>query len=248
MTFRVKLLQPNDSAESFPDSNNARASIGYPDGLIAIGGDLSSERLLYAYSRGIFPWFNDDQPIMWWSPDPRAVIFTADFHMSRSLSRRLRNESWEYSLNQDFANVIKNCANNRGEHGTWITNDMISAYQKMHELGYAHSVEAWCDGELAGGIYGLRIGNIFCGESMFSLHADGSKVALSALVHVCKEEQIELIDCQLESTHLESLGMIEIPRSHFLNLLRGDSAKPAQLLNWEFSRLPATELTYLRDA
>jgi leucyl/phenylalanyl-tRNA--protein transferase len=227
MTFRVKLLQPNDSAESFPDPNNARASIGYPDGLIAIGGDLSSERLLYAYSRGIFPWFNDDQPIMWWSPDPRAVIFTADFHMSRSLSRRLRNESWEYSLNQDFA---------------------ISAYQRMHELGYAHSVEAWCDGELAGGIYGLRIGNIFCGESMFSLHADGSKVALSALVHVCKEEQIELIDCQLESTHLESLGMIEIPRSHFLDLLRGDSAKPAQLLNWEFSRLPATGLTYLRDA
>jgi leucyl/phenylalanyl-tRNA--protein transferase len=247
MAFRVALLQPDDPPDSFPDPQYARTTLGYPDGLIAIGGDLSADRLIQAYAHGIFPWFNDDQPIMWWSPDPRAVLFPTEFHMSRSLARRLRREDWTFSLNQEFSNVIKHCAVNRGEHGTWITSDMISAYENLHALGYAHSLEVWRDGELAGGVYGLRMGNMFFGESMFSVQTDASKIALSALTHVSLSEGISLIDCQLESPHLASLGMRELPRSEFLNLLAAGREPVTAMPDWKIPPKSATVLTELRS-
>ena len=246
-SFRIKLLTAEDPPESFPDPKSMRATLGYPDGLLAIGGDLSLERLLYAYRHGIFPWYNEDQPIMWWSPDPRAVIFPENFHMSRSLARQLRKEDWEYSLNENFATVIHACAENRDEHGTWITPDMLHAYQTLHEAGYAHSIETWRNGELAGGIYGLRLGNVFFGESMFSTLTDGSKVAISALVQLCKNERISMLDCQLESSHLATLGMVGISRDKFLSLLPDATANAQPLPNWQLVRQSAAPLSSLRN-
>ncbi len=247
MNFRVRLLRPGDPVDQFPDPADARATLGYPDGLLAIGGDLSAERLLYAYRHGIFPWYNEDQPIMWWSPDPRAVIFPDEFHMSRSLARNLRRKNWSYSLNQAFTAVIHGCASGRGEHGTWITTDMMSAYESLHKLGYAHSVETWLDGKLVGGIYGLRLGQAFFGESMFSIAPDASKIAISALVQLCRDEHLSMIDCQLESPHLKSLGMRAIAREEFLSLL-GNSIEPAKdLPDWQFKPRPASPLAQLRS-
>jgi leucyl/phenylalanyl-tRNA--protein transferase len=244
MTFRVKLLQPNDPPDSFPDPEEARATLGYPDGLIAIGGDLSSARLLHAYRNGIFPWYNDDQPIMWWSPDPRAILLPDNFHMSRSLARRLRRESWAFSVNRCFSDVIRHCASDRGEHGTWITQDMIRAYENLHRLGFAHSVEAWRNNELAGGVYGVRLGGVFFGESMFSRSTDGSKVALSALLQIARSEGISLIDCQLESHHLRTLGMREVDRAEFLHYLAAATNTARALPDWQ---TPTLDADVLRD-
>ena len=166
--------------------------------------------------------------------------------MSRSLARRLRKESWTFSVNNEFARVIRHCATNRGEHGTWITEEMISAYETLHALGYAHSLEAWHEGELAGGIYGLRLGNLFFGESMYSARTDGSKIALSALVHVSKSENIKMIDCQLDSPHLHSLGMREISRTEFLGLLATGSEPAATMPDWQLGPQTATVLEQLR--
>lgn len=246
MAFRVRTLRPDDPPDDFPDPATIDVALGYPDGLLAVGGDLSPARLLAAYSAGIFPWFNDDQPILWWSPDPRAVIFPAHFHLSRSLARQLRRGGWEFSLNQDFARVIGGCASARDEHGTWITADMRAAYLRMHELGYAHSVESWFEGELAGGIYGIRLGNIFFGESMFSLCTGGSKVALSGLISLCRETEIELLDCQLASDHLRTLGMEEISRPHFLEILSRATAASGPAPGWAFGPRQANSLADLR--
>jgi leucyl/phenylalanyl-tRNA--protein transferase len=245
MGYRVKTIAPDDPPDAFPDPQQMDIALGYPDGLLAIGGDLSPERLLAAYSQGIFPWYNDDQPILWWSPDPRAVIYPEGFHMSRSLVRELRNPAWTFSLNQDFAAVIHGCANNRGEHGTWITAEMASAYMHLHELGYAHSVESWHEGELAGGIYGVRLGSIFFAESMFSARSAGSKVALSALVQLCKECGIEMLDCQMESDHLATLGMKTLPRKDFLQAL-GALVVVEAALKWCLPPRPAKGLAGLR--
>jgi len=204
-------------------------ALGQPEGLIAIGGDLSPERLIAAYQRGIFPWYNDDQPILWWCPDPRAIIEPENFHMSRSLARTLKRGSWEFTVNHDFAGAINGCASDRGRFGTWITADMKTAYIRLHDLGYAHSVESWHKGKLAGGIYGIRLGNCFFGESMYTRITDGSKVALSALVSICREESIGLLDCQMSSKHLGTLGMIELPRAEFLRRLTGALARPIPL-------------------
>lgn len=246
MAFRIRTLSPDDSPDSFPDPAHAGIALGYPEGLVAVGGDLSAERLLAAYRRGIFPWYNDDQPILWWSPDPRAVIKPENFHMSRSLQRELRRHAWSYSLNYDFAAVIRGCAQGRGEHGTWITTEMEDAYINLHRLGFAHSIESWRDGKPAGGIYGVRLGKIFFAESMYTIESGGSKVALSALVQLALSNGIELIDCQLESPHLGTLGMQTLLRSDFLDALPALVDTATALPNWRLDQQPAGVLTNLR--
>jgi leucyl/phenylalanyl-tRNA--protein transferase len=193
-----------------------------PNGLLAAGGDLSPTRILAAYRQGIFPWFSAGEPILWWSPDPRMVLFPAELKVSRSLAKVLRNKPYQVTLDTAFAQVIAACAGTPrdGQNGTWITSAMQAAYGRLHELGYAHSVEVWMDGTLAGGLYGMALGRAFYGESMFSRRTDASKIALA---HLCMHLQrlgFGIIDCQMETTHLASLGARPIPRSEFIALLR----------------------------
>jgi leucyl/phenylalanyl-tRNA--protein transferase len=191
-----------------------------PNGLLAAGGELSSERLLEAYRRGIFPWFSEGDPILWWSPDPRMVLFPGELRISRSLAKTLRNRRYEVRFDSAFDEVIAGCAAPRSrEAGTWITDEMISAYRGLHALGWAHSAETWIDGALAGGLYGVAVGQVFFGESMFSRSTDASKIALVALVAHLKSADFRLIDCQMRTRHLESLGAREIPRRRFSRLL-----------------------------
>ena len=198
-------------------------SIADKDGLLAIGGDLSRERLLYAYANGIYPWFDEDSPILWWSPDPRMILFPGEFKKSKSLAQTIRRGKFKISFDSDFKSVIKNCAEagRREQEGTWITREMINAYIDLHELGYAHSVETYMNGTLAGGLYGLSLGKAFFGESMFHLERDASKVALSALVERCLEWDFQFIDAQQRTEHLRSLGARPVPRETFLSLLAG---------------------------
>ena len=211
-------LDPQGDPRAFPPCDRA---LKEPAGLLAAGGDLRPERILAAYRRGIFPWYSPEQPILWWSPDPREVLFPESFRRSRSLAKRERQGGWDVRTNSDFAAVIDACAGTRrGEHGTWITPEMRAAYLRLHTLGYAHSIETWFQDELVGGLYGLQIGPVFFGESMFSRRTDASKIALSALVRAAPSRQIALIDCQLPSAHLKSLGSRSLPRSDFLHLLR----------------------------
>jgi leucyl/phenylalanyl-tRNA--protein transferase len=188
------------------------------DGFVGLGGDLDPPCLLRAYSEGIFPWFNEGDPILWWSPDPRAIFQLEDFHISRRLRRTIRSGKFQITFNRDFAAVIRNCAD-RAE-GTWITSTMIDAYERLHRMGHAHSAEAWQDGELAGGVYGVAVGGFFAAESMFFRKTDGSKVALAALVERVKLRGYELLDTQLVTAHTSSLGAIEIPRQAYLRRLR----------------------------
>ena len=192
------------------------------DGILAIGGDLSPERLQLAYKSGIFPWFEDGEPIMWWSPNPRMVLFLDELIVSKSMRNILNRNSFKVTFNQNFRDVISNCQNieRDGQNGTWITNDMIEAYCKMHELGIAKSVEVWQDEVLVGGLYGIDLGHIFCGESMFSKVSNASKVAFIALVHQLKVENYKLLDCQVYNPHLESLGCREIERVDFMKILK----------------------------
>ncbi len=197
--------------------------VAYPDGLLAIGGDLSVRRLLLAYNSGIFPWYEDNQPILWWSPDPRMVLFPNEFKVSKSLRKTLRSGKFRITFNKDFKQVISNCANvpRRGQVGTWITKEMQEAFIKLHELGYAVSIEVWQDNELVGGLYGVDLQDkrIFCGESMFSLVSDASKVAFYYLSEYITSKDYKLIDCQIFNPHLESLGAEEIDRKSFLKYL-----------------------------
>lgn len=218
----VHWISPDSAPDHFPDPAQALAD---PPGLLAGGGDLSVERLLAAYRRGIFPWYLPGQPVLWWSPDPREVLFPAEFHVSRSLRRVIRRGEFLVTEDQDFAAVILACASGRNGDadegadsgpGTWITAGMRAAYTALAALGHAHSIEVWRDGELAGGLYGVRTGRVFSGESMFSRRNDASKVALTHLVSRCGSRGIELIDCQLPSAHLRSLGSRAIPRREFL--------------------------------
>ena len=187
-----------------------------PNGLLAVGGDLSPRRLLDAYRRGIFPWYSEGDPILWWSPDPRMVLFPDELRVTRSLAKTLRNKPHEVRFDAAFAAVMRGCAAPRpGQGGTWIGPEMRAAYRKLHDLGYAHSVETWIDGELAGGLYGVAIGGAFFGESMFSRARDASKIALVGLVRRLAAAGFGLIDCQMHTTHLESLGAREIPRAEF---------------------------------
>jgi leucyl/phenylalanyl-tRNA--protein transferase len=191
-----------------------------PNGLLAAGADLSSERLLEAYRHGIFPWFSEGDPILWWSPDPRMILFPAELKISRSFGKVLRNRSYETRFDSAFDEVLAGCAAPRkGAPGTWISGAMIEAYRNLHRLGYAHSVETWIDGELAGGLYGVAVGRVFFGESMFSRSRDASKIALAALVAYLESAGFGLIDCQMHTRHLETLGAREIPRRRFSRLL-----------------------------
>jgi leucyl/phenylalanyl-tRNA--protein transferase len=197
-----------------------RAALRHPNGLLAAGGDLSPQRLLEGYRLGIFPWFSEGDPILWWSPDPRMVLFPGELRISRSFAKVLRNRSYETRFDFAFDQVMAGCAAPRkSEAGTWITGEMLEAYRELHRLGYAHSVETWVDGALAGGLYGVAVGGVFFGESMFSLARDASKIALASLVAHLHSAGFGLIDCQMRTQHLETLGAREIPRRRFSRLL-----------------------------
>ena len=207
-----------DSIE-FPDTKNALQD---PNGLLAAGGDLTPARLIRAYQSGIFPWYSENDPILWWSPNPRTIIYPNEFHISRSLKRLLKQQRYHVSSNQCFLDVIQHCANSRkGETDTWLQPEMIEAYQQLHNLGHAHSVEIWKDKTLVGGIYGVELGKLFFGESMFSLQPNTSKVAMSYLTSFLAHWKYELLDCQVYSEHLVSLGAKEIDRAQFQNHLKG---------------------------
>lgn len=199
----------------------AQLAIDDPDGLLAVGGDLSPKRLIQAYQQGIFPWFSEDEPIMWWSPGKRGVLFVDDFYINRSFRKFLKKSPYRVSVNKAFCSVISHCANiNRANSaGTWITGEMIQAYIDLHQLGIAHSIEVWHDKDLIGGLYGVVVGNLFCGESMFHLKPYGSKVAYMALVDLIKQHGGEFIDCQMQNEFLETLGVSEIPRELYLKKL-----------------------------
>lgn len=201
-----------------------------PGGLLAVGGDLSTPRLLLAYSMGIFPWFNDGDPILWWSPDPRCILEPAELKVSRSLAKVLRRQDFTVTFDRDFEGVIDACAERRRQdEGTWITEGMRQAYIRLHHLGYAHSVEVCRQGELAGGLYGVCLGRCFFGESMFHRLANASKVALAELARHLSSRQFELIDCQLPTAHLASLGARTIPREEFLRRLRLGRVAPSTM-------------------
>jgi len=207
-----------DGDVPFPPLESARKE---PNGLLAVGGDLSPRRLLEAYRRGIFPWFSEGDPILWWSPDPRMVLFPDEVKVSRSLAKALRNRRYEIRFDHDFEGVIRACSAPRDEQpGTWITPEMRGAYLKLHQLGYAHCVETWMDGELAGGLYGVAIGAAFFGESMFARVRDASKIALVHLARKLQADGFGMIDCQMRTGHLASLGAREIPRTRFSRKLR----------------------------
>ena len=217
-----------NNIEEFPDVKYAT-----DDGLLALGGDLSPERLLYAYRKGIFPWYNPGEPILWWSPDPRCVIIPQDYRPSRSLKKSIRKENFEFTLDHCFEKVISQCAAPRA-HGpnTWITSDMREAYIGLHDLGHAHSVETWKDDQLVGGLYGICLGQMFFGESMFSTVSDASKAALCFLISKLIEWDFQLIDCQITSAHLLSLGAVEIPRKEFIKRLGQAVGEPDCVDHW----------------
>ena len=208
----IPWLEP---ADPFPPVEHAMSD---PNGLLAAGADLSPQRLLDAYVRGIFPWFGEEDPLLWWSPDPRMVLFVDELHVSRSLRRMIRSGRYEVRFDTAFREVMLACGEPRpGQDGTWITPAMIEAYTTLWRLGYAHSIESWADGQLVGGLYGVAIGRMFYGESMFTRRTDASKVAFVATVRQLQRWRFRLIDCQLRTLHLASLGGREIPRRKFLD-------------------------------
>ena len=205
-----------------------------PSGLLAVGGDLSNERLLEAYRLGIFPWYSDDQPILWWSPDPRLVLDLNDFKISRSLRKTLKRKVFQVTLDHAFEEVIRACAvvPRVAQNGTWITNEMLKAYVNLHGLGYAHSVESWFGGKLAGGLYGVSLGKCFFGESMFHLKTDASKVALATLVEKLRSWDFHFIDSQMTTEHMLRLGAKELPRRIFLKRLQSALRYPTKRGRW----------------
>lgn len=218
----------------FPPVENALTE---PNGLLAVGGDLSPQRLLAAYHKGIFPWFNEDDPILWWSPDPRMVLFPAEIKISRSLRKTLKKDHYHIYTDRSFTEVMEACAAPRaGQTGTWIHPQMIAAYSVLHEMGLAHSVETWVDGELAGGLYGVVLGKVFFGESMFSRRPDASKIAFVHLVKQLQYWEFGMIDCQVRTSHLASLGAREISRTEFSQKLDAliTGIKPGK--KWNFVR------------
>ena len=192
------------------------------DGIVAIGGDLSIERLKLAYKNGIFPWFEEDEPVIWWSPNPRMVLFLDELIVSKSMRNILNRNIFKVTFNQNFREVISNCQKikRNGQNGTWITNDMIEAYCKLNEIGIAKSIEVWKNDELVGGLYGVDLGHVFCGESMFSLVSNASKFAFITLVNQLKTANYKLLDCQVYNEHLESLGCCEIEREEFIKIIK----------------------------
>jgi leucyl/phenylalanyl-tRNA---protein transferase len=230
------LRGPNDP---LPDTRQALPPDSDAPGLLAAGGDLSPQRLAEAYSKGIFPWYSDGQPTLWWSPDPRMVLMTAEFKLTRSLRKTVRrfaaSANCEVRIDSAFRRVITACAGTarNGQDGTWIVPEMVEAYCAWHALGRAHSVETWIDGELVGGLYGIGMGRMFFGESMYSHRTDASKIALAALVCWCREHGVAMIDCQQHTGHLESMGARELPRAEFEARLRRALAEPP-IADWTY--------------
>ena len=228
-----------DPAFSFPDPLDAG-----PEGLVAIGGDLSVPRLLLAYQRGIFPWYSEGEPIVWWSPDPRMIIEPEGLRVTRSLRKSLRNRGYEVSADKAFPEVVQACAQagERLSEGTWITTEMKAAFERLHRLGVAHSIEVWHNGRLVGGLYGLYLGAVFCGESMFSVERDASKVAMVHLVSHLKKRPFHFIDCQLPTEHLARLGGVSIPRRDFLKRLEAAIRIPTEFSLWKLEPAPSNPL------
>ncbi|HJX58717.1 MAG TPA: leucyl/phenylalanyl-tRNA--protein transferase [Thiobacillus sp.] len=225
------ILRPGVSAPSFPPVESAT-----PEGLLAVGGDLSSERLLAAYRHGIFPWYNPGQPILWWSPDPRAVLYPEKLKISHSLRKTLKRGQLRVTFDTCFREVMLACAAPRAQYpvgGTWINDAMVEAYARLHAMGYAHSIETWHANRLVGGLYGVALGGVFFGESMFARETDASKVALVVLVSKLREWGFVLIDCQIPSAHLTSLGAEEIARSAFLTELERALKLSGQAGHWQ---------------
>jgi leucyl/phenylalanyl-tRNA--protein transferase len=220
------------STDPFPPVDIA---LREPNGLLAAGGDLSPERLLGAYQQGIFPWFGEDGPILWWSPDPRMVLFVNEAHVSRSLTKVIRAGRFQVTLDTAFADVVRACAETRRDHeGTWITPEMEEAYTRLAALGHAHSVEAWQDGALVGGLYGVAVGRMFFGESMFTRVSDASKVALVRFARQLQAWGMPMIDCQMSTRHLASLGARDIPRADFVRDVRYLVQQPPAAVPWRF--------------
>lgn len=233
----VPWLAPDDP---FPPVERALGATSGAPGLLAASADLLPSRLIDAYRRGIFPWYSDGQPVLWWSPDPRMVLFPREFKVSdslrKALKRVLREPRWEVRVDHDFAAVMRACAQTprEGQRGTWITADIVEAYSTLHRAGDAHSVETWLDGERVGGLYGVSFGKMFFGESMFAHRSDASKIALAALVGHLRRHEIEMIDCQQNTSHLASLGGREIARRAFVMHLRGAVTQPP--IPWHFDK------------
>jgi len=206
-----------------------------PDGLLAIGGDLSRERLLRAYKKGIFPWFSEGEPIMWWSPNPRFILYPEEIRISRSLKKTIKKGIFQVTMDQAFERVIIGCAGvlRQSQTGTWIVKDMIDAYCKLHASGFAHSVEAWKDGNLVGGLYGVSLGRCFFGESMFAVKSNASKVAFVKLVEFLRRHAFSMIDCQITTDHLARFGAKEVPQHHFMNQLERALREPTIRGKWE---------------
>ncbi|OON40874.1 leucyl/phenylalanyl-tRNA--protein transferase [Izhakiella australiensis] len=229
----MRLIQLSRDSIRFPPPEMA---LREPNGLLAMGGDLSPARLLNAYHRGIFPWFSPGDPILWWSPDPRAVMRPEEFHLSRSMKRFHKSSPYQVTLNRAFPEVIAGCASDRNE-GTWITAEVKRAWIKLWQLGHAHSIDVWQDENLIGGMYGLALGQIFCGESMFSLSVNASKTALLVFADYFQRQGGRLIDCQVLNPHTQSLGATEIPRADYLTLINQLAERPVTDWCWQAKRL-----------
>mgnify|MGYP003636134098 FL=1 len=237
---RVKWLSADDPPNSFPAVDGA---LREPDGLLACGGDLSPARLLAAYRQGIFPWSVDDEPLLWWSPDPRCVFLPGDFSVARRLRREIRRSKAEIRINTAFYEVIRACAGpRRSEQGTWISAEMIAAYGKLHDSGWAHSIEVWDNDELCGGMYGLAIGKAFFGESMFSARPNASKMAMLYLANRLARGETDILDCQVVSGHLLSLGARTMPRAEFSALLNRVCDAAIHMPRWPISAVPCAKL------
>ena len=226
----VHWINEYDPPHAFPPID---AAFQVPDGLLAAGGDLSEERLLYAYAHGIFPWFSDGQPILWWSPNPRCILLPSDLRISRRSRRSLRNSGFTVSFNRDFAAVIEECAADRpGQEGTWITDEMNTAYCRLHQAGWAHSIEIRKEDHLVGGLYGIAIGKVFFGESMFSREDNASKGAMLALCKILRDQEFALLDCQVVSPHLVNMGAVTIERAAFAAMLARACETAAKFTGW----------------
>lgn len=226
------LLDPSRADAPFPPVDLA---LRQPNGLLAIGGNLAPERIVNAYRAGVFPWYSADQPILWWSPDPRSVLFPQHLRVSRSLRKTMRQERFLITMDRAFDQVIGHCAmaERPGQDGTWIVSNMVEAYRRLHNMGFAHSVEAWQSGTLVGGLYGIAIGRVFFGESMFSKVSDASKVAFVQFVGALEQWGYQLIDCQIETDHLNRFGAQNVPRREFVALLQRWCREPPAADSWQ---------------
>ena len=229
--MQLTILDPHNPRQDFPPLTKAMID---PDGLLAAGGCLSEKRLLKAYRSGIFPWYSPGEPILWWSPNPRLVLFPEQLKVSRSLRKTLRQNIFTFTIDRAFNQVISACAKPRSySEGTWISDDIQQAYRRLHQSGYAHSAEAWLNDELVGGLYGVALGKVFFGESMFHTYTDASKVVFASLVERLKAWDYQVIDCQVHSEHLASLGAINCERSDFIGLLNQYCDEPANVCAWQ---------------